>query len=73
MGSPRRYADHIMGTWRYLHGTDDALREIRESVYMNGSTPEFLDEIRAALPDTVPELRRLVEEITAERRARVRR
>ena len=73
MGSPRRYTDHIMGTWRYLHGTDDALREIRESVYMNGSTPEFLDEIRAALPDTVPELRRLVEEITAERRARVRR
>jgi hypothetical protein len=40
MGSPRRYTDHIMGTWRYLHGTDDALREIRESVYMNGSTPE---------------------------------
>ena len=48
-------------------------RTLVKGVQLGKFPIEFLDEIRAALPDTVPELRRLVEDITAERRARVRR
>ena len=73
MGSPRQYADHLIGYWSHARDSDDARREVREFGFLHSSAPEFLDEVLAALPDSLPRLRRFLEDLSAERKAELRR
>jgi len=73
MGSPRQYADHLIGFWSHTRDSDDARREVREFGFLHSSAPEFLDEVLAALPDSLPRLRRFLEDLSAERKAELRR
>jgi hypothetical protein len=71
MADPLAFARHLVSNWRWHStsssgdGADGARGLLRESIRVGSPTPEFMVEVCSSLGDTVPDLRRCLEELLA--------
>lgn len=71
MEDPAAFAGHLVGQWRWIttspEGEDPEIprKYLRDALARGNPRPEFLTEVCGALGDTVPDLRRAMEELMA--------
>lgn len=73
---PVAFARHLVGSWRWAtkstsaRGQEVARKYLRDAITFGDPRPEFLVEVYGALGDTVPDLRRYMQELLAAPRTR---